>query len=328
MSITNETVTQLTRHVFSIAMPTNIGLISIPDRITSSNSVYVIDSGNDSNSGKRIFDYINRAIPRARVKAIINTHSHADHCGGNAFLVEQTSCEVWASAGEAALMSQPSIETALIWGGTPVSDIRSKFLHADSSVATRIFKGEETIALDCADDADEAGKQIFIKVVSLPGHYLDQCGFLIEDTDGKKVFFAGDAISGRNVIKRYWIQYLLDEAKTKESIAKIAKIKADFYVPGHGDTVREIEGLAELNMIALLETEDLILDELRKSKTIDELLKAVADRNGIPMAISHYALIGSTMRSYISSLYESGKITYEIKDNILRWKKVPKKPAN
>ncbi|WP_407425464.1 MBL fold metallo-hydrolase [Treponema sp.] len=315
MSVTTEQLIKLSEHISYLKMPTNIGLITIcrDDGITE---LYLIDSGNDETNGARILDFLNTKFTQYRLKAIINTHSHADHCGGNSYLVRKTGCEVWASKGEAYLMEFPDIETQLVWGGTAIHDIRSKYLLAEACRVNRVFNGEEEIAVSC-----DNGK-ILLNVISLPGHYVDQTGFLFTDTDGKKIMFAGDVLSGRNSIKKHWIQYLLDETKTKESLEKIQNIKADFYIPGHGDIVDNIEGIAELNLLAILETEDMIIDELKIPKTMEQLLKAVADRSGITLKTSQFCLIGSTLRSYVTGLYESGKISYEILENQMFWKKV------
>ncbi len=293
-------------------MPTNLGFICFEGN-GGEKSIYIVDSGNDETNGARILDFISENFAGYQLKVILNTHSHADHCGGNSFLVEKTGCQVWASRGEAYLMEFPDIETQLVWGGTPIHDIRSKYLLAQPCRVSRVFDGEEEIEIPCRD-----GK-ILLKVISLPGHYVDQTGFLFTDTDGKRVMFAGDVLSGRNSIKKHWIQYLLDETKTKESLIKISGVDADFYVPGHGDIVPEVEGIAELNLLAILETENMILDELKSPKTMEELLKAVADRSGITLKTSQFCLIGSTLRSYLSGLYESGKIAYVISENRMLW---------
>ncbi|MCR4821427.1 MAG: MBL fold metallo-hydrolase [Treponema sp.] len=314
MSVTSEQLVKLSEHIFYLKMPTNIGFIYLTEE-GGEESVYIIDSGNDESSGARILDFIKSNFPRASLKAIINTHSHADHCGGNSYLVRESGCQVWASKGEAYLMEFPEIETQLVWGGTAIHDIRSKYLLAKACKVSRVFNGEEEIQIPCQE-----GK-ITLKVISLPGHYVDQTGFLLTDTDGKKIMFAGDVLSGRNSIKKHWIQYLLDETKTKESLLKITGVKADFYIPGHGDIVDNIEGIAELNLLAILETENMIVDELKSSKSTEEVLKAVADRSGITLKTSQFCLIGSTLRSYLTGLYESGRITYEIKDNRMLWRK-------
>lgn len=315
MSVTTEQLVKLTSHISYLKMPTNIGLLSILQD-DGRTDLYLVDSGNDETNGARLLDFIRSNFPDGTLKAVINTHSHADHCGGNSYLVRKTGCEVWASKGEAYLMEFPEIETQLVWGGTPIHDIRSKYLLAEACKVSRVFDGEEEIKIQCA------GGNILLKVISLPGHYVDQTGFLFTDTDGKRVLFAGDVLSGRNSIKKHWIQYLLDETKTKESLFKVSEIEADFYIPGHGDIVTEIEGIAELNLLAILETENMILDELKTPKSMEELLKAVADRSNITLKTSQFCLIGSTLRSYLSGLYEAGKISYVIEENKMIWKSI------
>ncbi len=304
----------LSTHVSYISTSTNIGIIAFPCGKTV--KIYLIDSGNDDAQAQDILKLLSKHYESYTIEAVLNTHSHADHCGGNIYLREKTGCKIWSSKGEAALMAHPEIETGLIWGGTPVHEIRSDYLMAKACDADRIFKGEEEFTIT------EDGTSIRISVVNLSGHYLDQTGFIVTDTDGKKSFFMGDAISGRNVIRRYWIQYLLDEPRTKESLLKIAETQADFYIPGHGQSVKEIEGLAELNLIAIIETEDMIVDELSCPKTTEEILKSVADRSSITLHLANYVLIGSTLKSYLSGLYEAGKITYFIEGNRLLWKKI------
>lgn len=306
--INSSKLIQLSANIFCLATANNIGIISIPQ----TKELYLIDSGNDEDFAKDILDFIGSRFAGFKIKAILNTHSHADHCGGNPYIKTQTGCQIWASKGEARLMEFPEIETGLIWGGTPVHQIRSPYLMAKPCTADRIFDGEETICLEPSS--------IKVQVISLPGHYLDQTGFLITDTDGKKSFFMGDALSGRNVIRKYWIQYLYDETQTKKSIQKLAKIHSDSYIPGHGQITDNIEGISELNLIAIMETEDLIADELKEPKSTEELLQSLADRNGIRLGLSNYVLIGSTLRSYLSALYEEGRITFEIQDNKLQWK--------
>jgi len=314
MSVIQNRFYNLSSHVSYIGSSTNIGIIAFEDN-NGSKIIYMIESGNDAEQAKEILDCTKEKFPEYTLKTVLNTHSHADHCGGNNYLKSQTGCHIWCSKGEAALMAYPELESSLIWGGTPIHQIRSTYLMAESCQADCTFTAGDILKIETSQGT------ILIEAVPLPGHYLDQTGFLITDTDGKKSLFMGDAISGRNVIRKYWIQYLYNETNTKKSLEKLAKIEADFYIPGHGHLVDNIEGLSELNLIAILETEDMILDVLKTPKTNDEILKAVADRNSIQLGLTNYVLIGSTLRSYLSGLYEEGKITFEITDNMLYWKK-------
>lgn len=303
---------KLTEHIYILPIATNIGVIAFSEE--KQTEIYLIDSGNDDEYAKVILKQLQASFSNPLVKTIINTHSHADHCGGNEYIRKETGCTIWASDGEAGLMEHPDIETGLIWGGNPVKELKNSYFVAKPCKADKTFKNNETFSI----------KDISVEVISLNGHYLDQTGFVITDTDGKKVCFAGDALSGRNVIKKYWIQYLFDEGKTKKSLERLSKVQADFYVPGHGNYVDSIDGIIELNEIALLETENMIIDELSSPKTTEQILKAVADRNGIRLGLSQYVLIGCTLRSYLSSLSDEGKIKYEISHNMMYWSAVKK----
>jgi len=311
--INDEFLIKLSQHIYYIKYPTNIGIIENPIK----KELYLIETANDEESIKIIFDFLNKKFPNYKIKVAINTHSHADHCGGNDYLTKTTNCEIWTSKLESAMMEYPLIETNLIWGGTPIHDLKTKYFVAKSCKADKILEEGKTEIINLNENS-------FIKIepISLKGHYIDQIGILITDTDEKISFFLGDAISGRNVIRKYWIQYLLDEQQTKDSLMKISSIKADFYVPAHGNLVTDIEGLVELNLIALLETENLILHILKTPKTTEQILKEVADVNGIKLRIAQYVLIGSTLHSYLTSLYEQEKITFNIEENIMKWQRI------
>ena len=311
MTTTALTYVQLTHHIGYFVGATNIGVITEPQGDIT--RLWLVDTPNTVALTKFLWEDLQSRFKNLHLVAIINTHSHADHCGGNVFLQELTGCQIWATKGESVLMELPILQSALVYGGSPIKDIESKYLKAEPCKVDRILREGETTSLS---------DMLSVTPVSLPGHYIDMAAMVVQDkTDEKRVAFLADGISGRNVIKRYWIQYLFNEQKFKQSLLKIKEIAADFYVPGHGDMVTEIEGLVELNLLAVLETEAMIEDELAKPLTFEELLKAVADRNQIPLKVSQFELIGSTVRSYLSSLYEESRITYTIEDNRMLWKK-------
>ena len=65
---------QLTEHDYYIDCPAKIGLVRIDE-----DNVVLIDSGNDKDAGKKVFRILE--ANGWNLKAIFNTHSHADHIG-------------------------------------------------------------------------------------------------------------------------------------------------------------------------------------------------------------------------------------------------------
>jgi glyoxylase-like metal-dependent hydrolase (beta-lactamase superfamily II) len=214
MTTTGLDFVPLTSHTGYFVGATNIGVITMPAE--DQTLLWLIDTPNTLVLTKYLWERLNEMYPRLRLVAIINTHSHADHCGGNVFLQEETGCQIWATKGESVLMELPILQSALVYGGSPIKDIESKYLKADPCNVDRILAEEEYSLCE----------GLTVRPISLPGHYIDMAAMLIDDkADGKKVCFLADGISGRNVIKRYWIQYLFNEKLFRQSLLKIREIR-------------------------------------------------------------------------------------------------------
>ncbi|MDE6719544.1 MAG: hypothetical protein K2J68_06780, partial [Treponemataceae bacterium] len=108
----------------------------------------------------------------------------------------------------------------------------------------------------------------------------------------------------------------------KLSLEKIGATKADFYVPSHGGVYEEISELVEFNLLSTISNEKSLERILKKPRTWEEVLKEFADENEIPLRLSQYTLVGSTVRSYLSYLYGEGRIKWHFENNFMLWKAV------
>lgn len=111
---------------YYIKNPTNIGIYKIDDE-----NVYLIDSGNDKEAGKKILKIVEEQ--GWKVKGIINTHSNADHIGGNKVIQEKTNCKIYAHNIESSFTQYPILEPSFLYGGYPFEDLKHKFLLAKES---------------------------------------------------------------------------------------------------------------------------------------------------------------------------------------------------
>ena len=306
-------ITELLPGIFLIPGSTNTGAVIV--RSGASYSAYLIDSGTDEHDAERIYNAL-CGICRGpfTLKAVICTHSHADHAGGCAFFARTARCGIWMPYLEKGSMENTLLQSSVAWGGSPLPELRTPYYVPEQCDITRTVSEKDKIEL-------EDGK--IITFLPLPGHYFGMLGVVCTVTDGKRVLFAGDAVFSRNVIGKFSIPFMLDPGAFKQTLDMLCSFDAVWYVPSHGAPVRRIQETAEMNKMAVLETEICITDILeKKPMTAEELLAAVADRNCIPMKVAQYVLIGSTIRSYLSYLYAEKRVSFRIENNRMIWSAV------
>jgi len=299
---------KLSTHIGMFPSYTNIGVIEDGD------SLYVIDTGVNSSEGEEIVQALKEIYPSSSIKAILNTHSHSDHCGGNAKIQELTGCKIYAPFNESRLMEFPEVMFAMYWGARPFDELRKiNYMQLEPTFPDNLIHANDILTFANSS----------VKCIPLPGHYFDQTGFLVTDkSDGKKSFFLGDGLFGMSMIKKYWIPFMVDPNEFRKSVMMIDETEADFFIPSHGDVTEgdKIHALAEINIMITLETEILIIKTLQKAKlTHEELLEAVAGFAGIDLKLGQYVLIGSTLKSYLSSLLDKKIVSYSIEDNRMLW---------
>lgn len=293
------TLERLTGTTWIARGPTNIGLVE-----TGGGEVLLIDSGNDGDAGRKLL----RACEAAgfKVSGIANTHSNADHCGGNAFIQARTGCRIIATAAEAAFMEMPLLEPSYLWGGYPLPALRHKFLMAEPSRVTDI------IAPPCNLPGGE------VKALPLPGHFLAMAGFLTPD----KVLFAADTLASLEVLAKYHVFYLYDVAAFLATMESLSSMGAEWIVPSHAPPTRDIEPLVRANKDKVLEIASFLVDACAGPATPEKLLADLAGRYAIELTHTQYVLLGSTLRSYLAWLVQEKSLSSRIEGGYLVFERV------
>lgn len=284
----------ITEQSFYVQSPAKIGLVKLSD-----SEVCLIDSGNDKDAGRKV-----RQILDAngwKLRAVYNTHSNADHIGGNKYLQSQTGCKIYAPGIECCFTNYPVLEPSFIYGGYPCSDLRHKFLMAQESCA-------EPLTQDTLPEGFE--------LIPLPGHFFDMVGFRTPDD----VVYLADCLSSRETLSKYQIGFIYDVKAYIETLVKVKTLTAKMFIPAHAEPCEDISGLADHNISKVLETADKIVEICARPISFEAVLQKLFDIYGIKMTFEQYALVGSTVRSYLSYLKDSGRLTVEIRDNMLLWK--------
>ena len=287
---------QVTDRTYYIQSPAKIGLVRLNDE-----EVCLIDSGNDKDAGRKVRQLLDKN--GWKLKAIYNTHSNADHIGGNKYLQAQTGCMIYAPGIECAFTKYPILEPAFLYGGYPCKDLRHKFLLAQESDA-------ETLTADKLPEGFD--------LIELPGHFFDMAGFRTPDD----VVFLADCLSSRETLDKYQIGFIYDVAAYLETLENVKKLKAKLFIPAHVEATEDITDLAQYNIDKVHEIADRIEDICQEPICFEDILQKLFTDYGLAMNFEQYVLVGSTVRSYLSWLKDRGRLEIEFSDSRLLWKRV------
>lgn len=287
---------KVSENCYYIQSPAKIGLVKIGE-----NEVCLIDSGSDKDAGKKALKHINEN--GWTLKAIYNTHSNADHIGGNALVSERTGCDIFAPGIECDFTNHPILEPAFLYGGYPFSDLRHKFLLATPSNAKPLCEGVLPSGFE---------------IIPLPGHFFDMVGFRTPDD----IVYLADCLSSKETLDKYKIGVIYDVAAYLETLEKVKSMSAKLFVPSHAEPVEDIAPLAQYNIDTVHEIAEKIIEICSEKKCFEEILQKLFFEYSLNMTYEQYILVGSTVRSYLSWLKDSGRVEAKIEDNMLVWESV------
>lgn len=287
---------QISERSYYIQSPAKIGLVKLNDL-----DVCLIDSGNDKDAGRKIRQLLD--ANGWKLTAIYNTHSNADHIGGNQYLQKQTGCKVYAPGIDCAFTRFPVLEPSFLYGGFPCKDLRHKFLMA-----------QESDALELTQESVPDG----FEIIPLPGHFFDMKGFRTPDD----VVYLADCLSSRETLDKYRIGFIYDVAAYLKTLEAVKAMQAKMFVPAHAAASEEIADLAQYNIDKVMEIAEKIISICSVPLCFEDILKKLFDDYELSMSAEQYVLVGSTVRSYLAWLKDSGKLNYQFDGNRMLWQKI------
>ena len=270
---------QITEKSYYIQCPAKIGLVRL-----EGDDVCLIDSGSDKDAGRKV-----RQILDANgwyLRAIYNTHSNADHIGGNNYLQKQTGCRIYAPGVECDFTRHTILEPAFLYGGYPFRELCHKFLMAQGSDAVELTP---------------ASLPAGFEMIDLSGHFFDMVGYRTPDN----VVYLADCLSGRETLEKYQISFIYNIAAYLDTLERVKGMEARLFVPAHAEAAEDITPLADYNIAKVHEIAEQIVVLCAEPCTFEQILQQLFKRYGLTMTYEQYVLVGSTVRSYLSWLKDS-----------------------
>ncbi|EYB69528.1 beta-lactamase-like protein [Deinococcus phoenicis] len=269
----------------------------------------LVDTGLDDAQARKLL----RALAGAglRPTAILNTHSHADHHGGNAFILNRfPDLEVFAPPLEAAIIRHPVLEPLSLFGARPPRDLQTRFLLAPASPARPL-----------PDTGPVRLGGVELELLEVSGHAAQMYAVRAGD-----VLYAADALFGPDALAKHPLTFCADARQQKEAAARLGTLEGVRVVlPGHGDPADDLAGLVAVNLAAYDRTTRAVLDAVRAGAApIDDLLARVCGALGVQMANAGAVVLNrAVLSAHLTELLEAGAVSLTVEDNRLLFRASP-----
>ncbi|MEZ0318686.1 MAG: MBL fold metallo-hydrolase [Pyrobaculum sp.] len=210
---------------------------------------------------------------------VILTHFHADH-----LTATPEGSEVYAPWGEELFVSRVKA--------------RLFFTHG-VYVNNAVYKGRDLNVSGIVRPGDRVGP---FEAVPLPGHTFGHLGYY---ADG--LLYAGDALFGEAVLRKYGAPYLMDVDAFLTSLEKIRALEPEVLVMGHGPVAgsrKRINELIDANAAAVQRAVEVVSRSLPGDVTT--LTIRLLKETGGEAQWENVLLTMTTVRAILSKLSDEG----------------------
>lgn len=292
---------ELAPHCYYLPGAVNVGVAT-----NEQHEALLIDSGGDKDYGRTI----RKAVEGAGLKAvaIVNTHSHADHYGGNDFLARNLNIPVYAPEIEEAILRYPYLEPMYLYGGAvPLAGLRNKWLEAKASPVDVVY---------AVNDEPLNIGTFTLQRHDTSGHAVRQVAFGVGT-----VCYAADAFFGAEVLSKYGIPFVHDVAGQLTTLETLLTLPYDLFLPGHGDPTRDIQTAVAANKAAIHQAAAWVRAGVQGESTLSDIVHRVTTQlHNPPNTLSTYFLMHSCVLAYLAYLTAQHEIAPVVEQGILTWR--------
>ncbi len=254
----------------------------------------LIDTGLDGSASSRAWKHLQ--TEGLELKGILNTHAHADHCGGNTWLVSKLGIPVAAPIGEKPLIEWPYGHPLFLNSGVaPPASLRGRLtLSEPSQVTVPIQTGQSSLQLG----------GIELEIRRLPGHSIDQIGVAAGN-----VFFCADALFSLEMLEKHGIPFFSDAKAQRETLNSLKTYAFQWIVPSHGEPADSSRAMSDAYLTRMNRMEAVILAKTRVGTGEESVMSAVLDAFSVHVeTLPRYALVRAPILAVMQDMEERGLV--------------------
>jgi glyoxylase-like metal-dependent hydrolase (beta-lactamase superfamily II) len=261
-----------------------------------------VDTGLDDDAGRRLMKIMQEN--GMGVGVIINTHSHADHCGGNDIVKSRTGCAIYAPPFDKGIVEYPELEPFYLYSAYPLKELDTKFIKAKGTKVDFVLeKGQLNI------------NSVELDIVPLHGHTPGMVGVATPDN----ALFAGDSFFSRSILERHGLPYFTGIGESICTLESLKHMDYDYFIPAHGEAITEPGDTLNANIQILKDTIEYIADICGKALDREDIVANIVSRYSIKQSIQQYYLTVSTASAFLSYMTNEGMLTTLFEDNKLKF---------
>ncbi|WP_186785859.1 MBL fold metallo-hydrolase [Paenibacillus agilis] len=266
----------------------------------TNNSAVLIDSGPNAAFAKALDQMITNQ--GYSVGAIVNTHGHAQQCGGNEYFQDRyPNIRIYSSELAAPFVQYPWLERQCAAGEAILLDEH----EAGKRTVTDIFSYED-------GPVDINGNAFMI--VTLPGHCTGMIGIITPDN----VMYCSDALFGHQTLERQKLLYFNDIKSTRATFNKLRKYDVSAFVLNHGGIYTDVSPLIEEHIERLEQGLQHIEELVReKPKTYEQIVSEVQLYYEIEDNHVAYAAVCAIVRTLLTELKRLRRIDCYVETGLL-----------
>ena len=126
-------------------------------------------------------------------------------------------------------------------------------------------------------------------------------------------------LSSRETLDKYQIGFIYDVGAYIKTLEMVKTLKAKIFIPAHAAAAEDVSELAQYNIDKVYEIGEKIIELCKEPLSFEVILQKLFTEYGLEMNFEQYVLVGSTVRSYLSWLKDTGKLNTEFVHNMLLW---------
>lgn len=285
--------------------PASVGLIK------GETGWILVDSGVEADVPKKIVKALSQHFEgeTVRISAVINTHAHADHCGGNQWLKEKHQAKIYASRGEQPYIENPFLEPHYLFSAEAPKALKNKFFQAPASQVDQAidFNGAAAGTGTVGQTARLAVDGTELDMICIPGHSKEMIGVRTASNH----FFCGDLLFTKVILDKHPMLFLHDCAAYEQSLKWALSQAFSGVILTHGGYFEDHLPLAEATLDRLQQNRAVIVGAIDRPINEWEIHQRVSTAFELEENLGGWHLNHGVVRSYLAEGLGNNCIKWE-----------------